>query len=650
MLRVYGCITGQHDLRLVVVAAIICLFACFTAFSLTDRAQTAKGLVRHSWLAAGALITGSGVWATHFVAMLAFQPGLPVSYDIDLTALSVLIAILVSALGFFVAFDRNRALLGGAIVGVAIAAMHFVGTAALELPAQRSWDYAYVAASILIGSGMGAVALAAHQHLPGVRGRLIAAVLLTLGICGMHFTAMAALSFTPDPLIHIPEQAIESERVALGVIAVAVLIVVVGLIGSVIDQRLAHRAVFEAERLRRHVMDLEETSLALRQSEERLRGIAENLPGFLFQCLYDSKNGVRFKIVGSEKFGFAGNAAGQLRDAEERTLDFVMEEDRTNLETTVMSAHRCRSGWEYTFRVAAPDGTWPWVRAVAQLTQGAQATGVWDGIALDETDRIATAAQNAKLQMKLRQAEKIEAIGTLAGGVAHELNNLLQPIIMMTELVLSDLPENSSNVVQLNRVVDAGNKAAEIVQRVMAFGRAEDVSHNPQNISIIAREAVSLVRAILPTSTTLHVDIDDTVGMVRGDKTQLTQVLINLATNARDAIGDSVGAVWISLSKAKVENPASFSTIGVLTSGEYAALTVRDTGAGMDKATLERIFEPFFTTKTVGKGTGLGLSVTHGIVTGHGGAIQVNTLPGRGSTFSIFLPIAQADLTVALAS
>jgi len=112
MLRVYGCITGQHDLRLVVVAAMICLFACFTAFSLTERAQTAKGLVRNAWLAAAALITGCGVWATHFVAMLAFQPGLPVSYDVGLTALSVLIAILVSGVGYLIAFDRNRALMG----------------------------------------------------------------------------------------------------------------------------------------------------------------------------------------------------------------------------------------------------------------------------------------------------------------------------------------------------------------------------------------------------------------------------------------------------------------------------------------------------------------------------------------------------------
>ena len=641
MLRVYGCITGQHDLRLVVVAAMICLFACFTAFSLTERAQTAKGLVRNAWLAAAALITGCGVWATHFVAMLAFQPGLPVSYDVGLTALSVLIAILVSGVGYLIAFDRNRALMGGAIVGLAIAAMHFVGTAALELPAQKSWDYSYVLASVLIGSGLGAAALGASQRLVGVRGRSISAVLLTLGICGMHFTAMAALSFTPDPLVQVPIQAIQSERVALGVIAVAVLIVVAGLISSVIDQRQALRAVFEAQQLRRHLTELEDATLALRQSEERLRGIAENLPGFLFQCLYDPQNGVRFKIVGSEKFDLSG-------DAGERTLDFVMEEDRANLETTVMSAHRCKSGWEYTFRVAASDGSWPWVQAIARLAPGAHG-GLWDGIALDQTDRITTSAQNAKLQAKLRQAEKMQAIGTLAGGVAHELNNLLQPIIMMTELVLTELPSADPHTGNLLRVVDAGEKAAEIVQRILAFGRADEVSHNLLDMAVLAREGISFIRTILPTSITLNVDIDDSVGMVRGDKTQLTQVLINLASNARDAIGANVGTVWISLSKANVKGGGPVSAVGTLRAGAHAVLTVRDTGTGMDEATIERIFEPFFTTKSVGKGTGLGLSVTHGTVAGHGGAIHVESTPGQGATFSIYLPIAQVELPAALA-
>jgi len=254
------------------------------------------------------------------------------------------------------------------------------------------------------------------------------------------------------------------------------------------------------------------------------------------------------------------------------------------------------------------------------------------------------------LEGKLRQAEKMEAVGTLAAGVAHELNNLLQPIIMMTELVLVDLPEESTHAVHLGRVVDAGGKAAEIVQRILAFGRADEVPHASLNISSVTRESISFIRTILPSSITLHVDVDDSVGMIHGDKTQLTQVLLNLVTNARDAIGENVGTVWVGLSTSSLTNEALSSMVGSLKAGTYAILTVRDSGAGMDKVTMQRMFDPFYTTKGVGKGTGLGLSVTQGIIADHGGGIKVDSALGQGTTFSVYLPVEKIDVAVALAA
>jgi signal transduction histidine kinase len=257
--------------------------------------------------------------------------------------------------------------------------------------------------------------------------------------------------------------------------------------------------------------------------------------------------------------------------------------------------------------------------------------------------------QNVQLHAKLRQAEKMEAIGTLAGGVAHEINNLLQPIIMMTELVLTELPEGGRHSNQLLRVVDAGNKAAEIVQRILAFGRVDEVGYDVLDVTSVVREAIAFIRTTLPSSITLHLNISDFVGTIRGDKTQLTQVLINLAINARDAIGSDVGAVWMSLSRWNAEDGGSTPQVGKLPRGAYAKLTVRDTGSGMDDATARRIFEPFFTTKGVGKGTGLGLSITHGIIASHGGAMHVDSAPGRGTIFSIYLPIEGNEAVLALA-
>ena len=257
--------------------------------------------------------------------------------------------------------------------------------------------------------------------------------------------------------------------------------------------------------------------------------------------------------------------------------------------------------------------------------------------------------QNVQLHAKLRQAEKMEAIGTLAGGVAHELNNLLQPIIMMTELVLTELPNGGHHSNQLLRVVGAGNKAAEIVQRILAFGRVDEESHHTLNVSSVVREASAFIRTILPTSITLHIDIKDSVATVRGDKTQLTQILMNMATNARDAIAANVGTVWISVSRLNSQDERRPARVGTVQAGPYVLLTVRDTGSGMDDATVARVFEPFFTTKGVGKGTGLGLSITHGIIIGHGGAIDVDSAPGRGTTFSIYLPIEENKAVLALA-
>jgi signal transduction histidine kinase len=263
-------------------------------------------------------------------------------------------------------------------------------------------------------------------------------------------------------------------------------------------------------------------------------------------------------------------------------------------------------------------------------------------------ERLSAETQEAQLQAKLRQAEKLEAIGTLASGVAHELNNFLTPIIMMTELVLSDMSEQDPHYVLLRRVVDAGGKAAEIVQRILAFGRSDDMPLDVLDISTVLREAVEFIRTILPGSITLHAEIDDFAGMVRGDRTQLTQVLINLATNARDAIGAKAGTVWISLSRLGADSARPVLRVGAIPRGTYAVLTVRDTGSGMDETTIRRIYEPFFTTKSVGKGTGLGLSVTHGIVAGHGGEIQVDSAPGRGTIFSIYLPANGISVASAL--
>jgi signal transduction histidine kinase len=276
MLRLYDCITEDHDLRLVVLAGVICLFATYTALSLFRRVlASSERRSRQGWLSAAAVVTGSGVWATHFVAMLAFNPYLPVSYDVPLTILSIVIAIGVSYLGFMVAAAGQTrgdvVAAGGAIVGAAVGSMHYVGMSAMQVPADVQWDLGWVAASLLIGIGMASLALVMALHRPNGWYRLGAAKMLMLGIVALHFTAMAALRLMPDPqFVLIDDFSRELEWLAVGIACVTVVILACGLAGAVVDQRLAARALREAERLRATVDQLETTKRELEATAENL--------------------------------------------------------------------------------------------------------------------------------------------------------------------------------------------------------------------------------------------------------------------------------------------------------------------------------------------------------------------------------------------
>jgi signal transduction histidine kinase len=282
MLRVLGCITDQHDLRLVVLAALICVIGCYTAFSLKARTAESAGAWRTAWLCAAAFVTGSSVWSTHFVAELAFRPGLPIAYDIGFTALSVVVAVLVSGLGLRVALhqDDKHAALGGAIVGLGVAAMHYTGMAALRLPAVAQWDIVYVGASIVISMLFSSLAMVTAQR-GTISSTLKATLLLVLGIVGLHFTGMTAVSFLPDPTITMPNQAISPDWLAVAIAAITMLIVGLGLAGSIVDQHLAERSLSEAVRLREHVAALEGTkrdlSSALKRAEAANKAKSEFL-------------------------------------------------------------------------------------------------------------------------------------------------------------------------------------------------------------------------------------------------------------------------------------------------------------------------------------------------------------------------------------
>jgi PAS domain S-box-containing protein len=255
----------------------------------------------------------------------------------------------------------------------------------------------------------------------------------------------------------------------------------------------------------------------------------------------------------------------------------------------------------------------------------------------DVSDQRDAASRQSRLEAQLRQAQKMEAIGTLAGGIAHDFNNILGAILGNAELLLEDLPEDGPAREETLEVVTAGNRAKELVRRILSFSRPEDQERQPIHLDSVLRESVKLMRATLPSTIELKIEIREASLRVLADPTQLGQVILNLGTNAAHAIGEGSG--WITISAESLMVIAGEPVHGLeLAPGRYVRLEVSDSGCGMDSETQERMFEPFFTTKAPGMGTGLGLSVVHGIVRSHDGAIAVRSTVGEGTTFTLLLP------------
>jgi diguanylate cyclase len=253
MLKIYSCIANAHDLRLVGLAAFVCVLASFAAINLLRYARKSTGQMRSVWLTVSAISTGFGIWATHFIAMLAFTPGIPSGYNIALTILSLIAAILLTGAGLAVSLTpnwRHGPWIGGAIVAGGIAAMHYTGMAAFEVAGVILWDPVLVTASIVLGAAIGAVALPVGLHGRQEKWKIGGALLLTLAICSHHFTAMGAVSIIPDPTVEVSQSALPAGWLAVGVAIASLGILALALAGVVLDIRDHRRSELEVDRMR----------------------------------------------------------------------------------------------------------------------------------------------------------------------------------------------------------------------------------------------------------------------------------------------------------------------------------------------------------------------------------------------------------------
>ncbi len=261
------------------------------------------------------------------------------------------------------------------------------------------------------------------------------------------------------------------------------------------------------------------------------------------------------------------------------------------------------------------------------------------GIARDISKRKQGELEKQQLEARLAQAQKMEAIGTLAGGIAHDFNNILGSIIGYTELAQIDIVDDPGRVGNyLDQILAGGMRAKNLVQQILTFSRQSKHEKRTIELKPILKEVLKLLHSSLPATIEIRSDISVSDGYVLADPTSMHQVLMNLCTNAADAMDETGGVLDVSLSEALLGND---DLVGGLPAapGRYQLITVSDTGHGIPADVQKKIFEPFFTTKDLGQGTGLGLSTVHGIVKDHGGSIAVYSEPDKGTTFNLFFPL-----------
>ena len=291
------------------------------------------------------------------------------------------------------------------------------------------------------------------------------------------------------------------------------------------------------------------------------------------------------------------------------------------------------------------DGSWRWIESTLRnLLHEPSVQAVVINVR-DITERKRAQAERERLEQRLRQAEKMEAVGRLAGGVAHDFNNVLAGVVAYGEMLFEETPADSPLKRYAQNVLTAASRGRELVEQILAYSRSQRGKREPVDVANVVAETIELIRGSLPANIRLETGAQQSPQVVIGDATQLHQVVMNLCSNAIHAMSAG-GTLRVMLQTAQVSTERVLSH-GTVQPGCYVQLIVQDSGSGMDRATLSRVFEPFFTTKEIGQGTGLGLSLVYAIITDSGGAIDVKSAPRQGSTFTIYL--AHADVALAVA-
>ena len=626
-----GVLQGHYDPWLVALSVVTAVLASYAALDLAGRVTAARGRARTVWLGGGAIAMGLGIWSMHYLGMLAFQLGVPVVYDVPQVALSLLAAVFASSVALWMSSRHEmgvaRAIPGSIVMGIGVAGMHYIGMAAMRLPATMSYSWPLVALSVFIAIGVAYVAMWFAFRFRDVSAfgwrKIASAVLMGAAIPAMHYVGMAAARFAPlessVPFVR-PPNAVDIS--ALGVMAVVMstfMVLTIAIVTSRFDWQLSTRTAA-----------LESSEGARRAQEMFLREVIDAHPHFVFAKDWNGRftlaNRAVAAVYGTTPAGLVGKSDADFNPNPDE-IEHFLRDDRAVIE----------SG-EPRFIAEEPvtnpeTGATRWFQTVKVRLRAVNGTG--DQVLGVSTD----ITQRKLLEDQLRQAQKMEAVGRLAGGVAHDFNNLLTAILGNVELLTNkaSLAGDSAAAHDLGEIRDAAKRAAGLTHQLLAFSRKQVLQPKLLDVNLVVANMHRLLSRLIGEDIELRV-MTGAGGTIAADPGQFEQVIMNLAVNARDAMpqGGRLTIASATVDRASLA-PRERDR---MPDPKYVMLSITDSGIGMSEETKAHLFEPFFTTKPAGKGTGLGLATVYGIVKQSGGFIWVDSAPGRGTTFRLYFPPA----------